>query len=630
MNKNLDILFKNFDVFQKSEKGMKRLKSLVFQLALSGHLDFQKLSNGRIKKPLKTLIKEQKAYLKKEGIPFNISSDANQNLEKFQERQATEKSHFIDEKLKKSLQALSKEQKQRLQKESIAFEEQPDSIWPIVQLGEVCKLYQPKTISQKEMIKTGKYLVFGANGVIGKYNKYNHKEIEILITCRGATCGTINLSEPKSWITGNAMVVKILSSKINKKYLFHLLGQSNFDSVITGAAQPQITRQKIMPFLIPLPPLEIQKEIVSLMEKCSLLEAQTKEKSQKQEEFSKSSMYFITHSKNKAELAHNYKRLKDNFKDILYSENGTKDFKSIIFQLMLSGRFDFKKLSNGRIKKSLKTLIKEQKAYLKKEGIPFNISSDANQNLEKFQEKQATEKSYFIDEKLKKSLQALSKEQKQRLQKESIAFEEQPDSIWPIVQLGEVCKFNPKKSEIKNFPKNYMVSFVPMSDLNSHNINFTIKKERQLKDVFQGYTYFVTGDILLARVTPCFENGKSGIAKNLRNGIGFGSSEYFIYRPDIKKILPEILYYFISSPTFIKEGKKNMGGTGGLQRLTKNYATRYKTPLPPLEVQKEIIAFMKVIENIEKQIQKEKALELELFQSLSHIEKYKKSYNDHT
>jgi restriction endonuclease S subunit len=72
--------------------------------------------------------------------------------------------------------------------------------WEIKQLGDVCELYQPKTISSKEMVDDGDYPVFGANGIIGKYDKYNHEEPQLLITCRGATCGSINISEPKSWI----------------------------------------------------------------------------------------------------------------------------------------------------------------------------------------------------------------------------------------------------------------------------------------------------------------------------------------------------------------------------------------------------------------------------------------------
>ena len=115
------------------------------------------------------------------------------------------------------------------------------------------------------MIKNGKYVVFGANGIIGRYDKYNHKESEVLITCRGATCGTVNLSEPESWITGNAMVAKPLDNNIHKKYLFYLLKQVDFYSVISGAAQPQITRQELSTFQIPLPSLNEQKRIVETL-----------------------------------------------------------------------------------------------------------------------------------------------------------------------------------------------------------------------------------------------------------------------------------------------------------------------------------------------------------------------------
>jgi len=138
--------------------------------------------------------------------------------------------------------------------------------WDFVELGEICEIYQPKTITQKEMAENGKYLVFGANGVIGKYHSYNHEDEEVLITCRGATCGTVNLSKPRSWITGNAMVVTPKNNMLNKKYLFYLLKHSNLKPIISGAAQPQITRQSLFPYNVPLPPLEIQEQIVDELE----------------------------------------------------------------------------------------------------------------------------------------------------------------------------------------------------------------------------------------------------------------------------------------------------------------------------------------------------------------------------
>jgi len=135
--------------------------------------------------------------------------------------------------------------------------------WPMVKLGDVCDVYQPKTITSNEIQESGKYKVFGANGVIGFFDKYNHEEAEVAITCRGATCGTVNFTEQKSWITGNAMVIKPKGNNINKKYLFFLLRSTDLSSVITGAAQPQITGSALKPLLIPLPPIEIQKQIVA-------------------------------------------------------------------------------------------------------------------------------------------------------------------------------------------------------------------------------------------------------------------------------------------------------------------------------------------------------------------------------
>jgi len=146
-------------------------------------------------------------------------------------------------------------------------EEYKKQKWPMVELGEICDIYQPKTITSKQIKKEGKYKVFGANGVIGYFDEYNHEEPEIAITCRGATCGTVNFTDPKSWITGNAMVVKPKDTRINKRYLFYFLRNSNLKSVISGSAQPQITRSGLSPFKIPLPPLEVQKEIVERIEK---------------------------------------------------------------------------------------------------------------------------------------------------------------------------------------------------------------------------------------------------------------------------------------------------------------------------------------------------------------------------
>ncbi len=142
--------------------------------------------------------------------------------------------------------------------------------WEINELGNVCELYQPKTISSNEMIVDGEFPVFGANGIIGKYNKYNHEKPQLLITCRGATCGSINISEPKSWINGNAMVVRPINNSLTLKFVEYIFrGGIDLSKIITGAAQPQITRQTLSPVLISYPKsISEQQQIVSILDEA--------------------------------------------------------------------------------------------------------------------------------------------------------------------------------------------------------------------------------------------------------------------------------------------------------------------------------------------------------------------------
>ncbi|MBO4924362.1 MAG: restriction endonuclease subunit S [Bacteroidales bacterium] len=138
-------------------------------------------------------------------------------------------------------------------------------------LGDICDLYQPKTISADMLIPDGEYLVYGANGVIGRFNQYNHIEEEVLLTCRGATCGSINLSKPYSWINGNAMVVhpKSTATFCSRSFLVYLLKSIDFSKVITGAAQPQITRQSLAPVVVSIPLLPEQERIVAELDLLS-------------------------------------------------------------------------------------------------------------------------------------------------------------------------------------------------------------------------------------------------------------------------------------------------------------------------------------------------------------------------
>ena len=136
---------------------------------------------------------------------------------------------------------------------------------------DVCDVYQPKTISIKELITDGQFPVFGANGQIGFYDEFNHEESEVTVTCRGATCGTVNVIPAKSWITGNAMVFRPKDRRIQKGFLEYLLRGMDWTPMITGTAQPQITRTSIQDLFVNLPTPEIQRDVYLKLE-CSLIQ----------------------------------------------------------------------------------------------------------------------------------------------------------------------------------------------------------------------------------------------------------------------------------------------------------------------------------------------------------------------
>ncbi len=136
-----------------------------------------------------------------------------------------------------------------------------------VKLTDICSPKQWKTIPTEQLTEDG-YPVYGANGIIGKYPEYNHDVPVIAITCRGATCGKINLTQEKSYVTGNAMCLDNLRSDVDLEYLFYALRHYDFSTVISGSAQPQITRQGLRKVTIPLVAFEKQKFIAKTLAKA--------------------------------------------------------------------------------------------------------------------------------------------------------------------------------------------------------------------------------------------------------------------------------------------------------------------------------------------------------------------------
>ena len=137
--------------------------------------------------------------------------------------------------------------------------------WEVKRLGEVADVYQPETISQSNLSKNGKYLVYGANGIIGRFDSYNHENSQIAITCRGSTCGEVTLTEPQSWITGNSMVVNLdKHQEVKKLFLYQQFVITDCKYLITGSGQPQITGE-IKNHKVVLPSLQEQQKIADCL-----------------------------------------------------------------------------------------------------------------------------------------------------------------------------------------------------------------------------------------------------------------------------------------------------------------------------------------------------------------------------
>ena len=144
-----------------------------------------------------------------------------------------------------------------------------------VLLTSICRPKQWKTISTKDLLESG-YPVYGANGKIGFYNSYTHEHPTVLITCRGATCGSINISDPKSYVNGNAMALDNLSEEVDLYYLKYYLEYRKLDDVISGSAQPQITGKGLSKVKIPLPLLDQQKKIAAILDAADAYRQKTK------------------------------------------------------------------------------------------------------------------------------------------------------------------------------------------------------------------------------------------------------------------------------------------------------------------------------------------------------------------
>lgn len=150
-----------------------------------------------------------------------------------------------------------------------------------------------------------------------------------------------------------------------------------------------------------------------------------------------------------------------------------------------------------------------------------------------------------------------------------------------MARLKDICIINPKSP---GFQDELAVSFVPMPKVGEHG-EFDPSEVKPYRDVKKGFTYFENGDVLFAKITPCMENGKGAIAQSLKNGVGFGSTEFHVLRPMPKYVTSKWLFYLSTQQTFRKEAEKSMTGSAGQKRVPKSFLEEYIVDLPDLSTQ---------------------------------------------
>ncbi|MBK1732782.1 hypothetical protein CKO41_13530 [Thiococcus pfennigii] len=152
-----------------------------------------------------------------------------------------------------------------------------------------------------------------------------------------------------------------------------------------------------------------------------------------------------------------------------------------------------------------------------------------------------------------------------------------------------------------------LVSFVPMDAVGEYG-GLKLEEVRELQEVYNGYTYFADGDLCIAKITPCFENGKGALAEGLTNGVAFGTTELHVVRagPSIDR---RFLFYVSIADDFRKLGESEMYGAGGQKRIDESFIKDWMPPLPPLDTQRRIARFLdEKTARIDALIEKKRAL----------------------
>jgi type I restriction enzyme S subunit len=162
---------------------------------------------------------------------------------------------------------------------------------------------------------------------------------------------------------------------------------------------------------------------------------------------------------------------------------------------------------------------------------------------------------------------------------------------WSVKRIRFVARLNPSKGEVVGLNRETEVSFLPMEAVGDDG-TLSLERTRPIGDVETGYTYFKDGDVTIAKITPCFENGKGAVMRGLIRGVGFGTTELIVVRPRLTETTSDYLHALFISPPFRRLGEAAMYGAGGQKRVPDDFVRDFAIAFPPLPEQTAITAFL--------------------------------------
>ncbi|MDR5884630.1 restriction endonuclease subunit S [Vreelandella janggokensis] len=162
---------------------------------------------------------------------------------------------------------------------------------------------------------------------------------------------------------------------------------------------------------------------------------------------------------------------------------------------------------------------------------------------------------------------------------------------WKVKRLRYVAELNPSKSEVRSLPAESYASFIPMEAVGDDG-SLSLDQTRPINEVLAGYTYVREGDVTIAKITPCFENGKGAVMRGLKNHVGFGTTELTVMRPKAELTTSNYLYRVVSSEPFRVLGESSMYGAGGQKRVPDEFVRNFTIAWPPFKEQAEIQDFL--------------------------------------